>query len=493
MCISIYEIVYLLINESWFQRCESETRNSGCEKLNKLSPEFSLVMFLTCYCFRSQSPSIDFLSERHAKFHALINYEDPYVQPLILNALESHLPPISYTLISSMFSLPMPTSPVLQITSYETIDFPHLLNHPSTSVSNAYVIRKALIRKHYLAHTISAWSSKTPTCSLKDHVKLTLDFELDYAEFLDEALIEAYELQESFVRNEALPPAEREWWILKPGMSDRGQGIRLFSTESELKTIFEGWEETELVSDNEPLELAMTEEDTHASTLGTSTDAVITSQLRHFVVQQYINPPLLFPSYQNRKFHVRSYVLAIGALRVYIYNDLLALFAPLPYTDPSKPGPFNPQVHLTNTCLQTQPSQTVHLFSSLPSTAPNLAQDWKSSAFNQIATATGELFLAAARTQSTHFQPLPNAFEVFGVDWLLDATGNAWLLEVNAFPDFAQSGEEGKEVVRGLWEGVLGFVVAEFFNKRGNGKAGVGQKGEKWGMKEVLNVDLGRR
>lgn len=452
-------------------------------------------MFLTCCFFRSQSSSMSFMPAHQAMFHALINYEDPYVQPLILRALESHLPPISYTLISSMSSLPMPTSPVLQITSYETIDFPHLLTYPSTSVANAYIIRKALIRKHYLAHTISAWSSKTPTGTLKDHVKLTLDFELDYAEFLDEALMEAYELQESFVRNEALPPAEREWWILKPSMSDRGQGIRLFSTESELKTIFEDWEESELVSDDESvLELAMTKKETQSSTLGASTDAIITSQLRHFVVQQYIHPPLLIPSSQNRKFHLRSYVLAIGALRVYIYKDLLALFAPLPYTDPSQPGPFSSQVHLTNTCLQTQPpSKTVDLLSSLPSTAPNLAQDWKSSAFNQIATATGELFLAAARTQSTHFQLLPNAFEVFGVDWLLDATGHAWLLEVNAFPDFAQSGDEGKEVVRGLWEGVLALVVGEFFNGRGDGKAAVGQEGEKWGMKEVLNVDLGRR
>lgn len=394
-----------------------------------------------------------------------------------------------------MFSLPMATSPVLQITSYETIDFTHLLTYPSTSVANAYVIRKALIRKHYLAHTISAWSSKTSTGSLRGHVKLTLDFELDYAEFLDEALVEAYELQESFVRNEALPPAEREWWILKPGMSDRGQGIRLFSTETELKTIFEVWEESERVSDEEHvLELAMTKQETHASTLGTSTDAIITSQLRHFVVQQYIHPPLLLTSQQNRKFHLRCYALAIGALRVYIYKDLLALFAPLPYTGPSHPGPFNPQVHLTNTCLQSQPtSKTVRLLSSLPSTAPNLAQNWKSSAFTQIASATGELFLAAARTQSTHFQPLPNAFEVFGVGWLVDATGNAWLLEINAFPDFAQSGDEGKEVVRGLWEGVLGLIIEEFFDGRGNGKAGVGQEGQKWGMKEVLNVDLGRR
>lgn len=82
---------------------------------------------------------------------------------------------------------------------------------------------------------------------------------------------------------------------------------------------------------------------------------------------------------------------------------------------------------------------------------------------------------------------------MFGVDWLLDATGHAWLLEVNAFPDFAQSGDEGKAVVRGLWDGVLGLVVGEFFHGVGYGKAGVGHEVGNWGMKEVLNIDLGRR
>lgn len=67
------------------------------------------------------------------------------------------------------------------------------------------------------------------------------------------------------------------------------------------------------------------------------------------------------------------------------------------------------------------------------------------------------------------------------------------MLEVNAFPDFAQSGDEGKAVVRGLWEGVLGLVVGEFFDGVRDGKAGDGHEVENWGMKEVLNVDLGRR
>lgn len=439
------------------------------------------------------------------RFYALINYEDPYVQPLILQALATQFPPSSYALIPSVSSLPSPSSPLLQIAQYESIDFAHLLAHPTTHLANAYITRIALIRKHFLAHTVSAWCAKSPSSPLNYHIKPTLDFELDYAEFLDDALIEAYELHESFARNAALPPPEQEWWILKPGMSDRGQGIRLFSTEAQLLAIFEEWETDLSDTDGDSgsvLDSASHNQETTSPAETPRSNYILTSLLRHFVVQPYIDPPLLLTTFQNRKFHLRSYVLALGALRVYIYRDLLALFAPLPYTPPWISS-SDLSIHLTNTCLLSSspsslssPSQspTVALFSHLPSAAaPHLSPDWKRVAEMQIARVTGELFLAAARTQSTHFQALPNSFEVFGVDWMLDAGGRAWLLEVNAFPDFARSGEVGRGVVSGVWNGVVGLVGMERGGfLRGGGDDDEGE-GERWGMKKVLDVDLGRR
>ena len=91
-----------------------------------------------------------------------------------------------------------------------------------------------------------------------------------------------------------------------------------------------------------------------------------------------------------------------------------------------------------------------------------------------------------------HFQMLPNAFEVFGVDWLIDAESKVWLLEVNAFPDFGQTGKELRGVVEGLWEGVVGVGVRGFFGVDGE-DAGQPEGEKKWGMKKVLDVDLGRR
>ena len=333
-------------------------------------------------------------------------------------------------------------------------------------------------------------------------MKPSLDFELDYAEFLDEALVEAYELHDSFAHNAELPLEERQWWILKPSMSDRGQGIRLFSSEGELRSIFEEWEADAPDSDVSEDEDA---QDESRSLVDEAKDGIMTSHLRHFVVQPYIDPPLLFPSFQNRKFHLRSYVLAIGSLRVYVYQEMLALFAPQPYVPPS--ASLDPEIHLTNTCLQTPnltentdaPSNSVYLLSSLP-----IPPDQRSSILDQISTATGELFEAAARGQLVYFQTLPNAFEIFGLDWLVDADGNCWLLEVNAFPDFRQSGEGGKSVVKGVWEAVVGIAIKGFFGMGGEEAVADGEKvevevrdkgreEEKWGMRKVLDIDLGRR
>ena len=92
---------------------------------------------------------------------------------------------------------------------------------------------------------------------------------------------------------------------------------------------------------------------------------------------------------------------------------------------------------------------------------------------------------------SIHFQLLPNAFEIFGVDFLVDEEGTAWLLEVNAFPDFAQTGGELQGVIRELFEEVVEVAVKPFFGlEQGEAEKEGGEEGK---MVRVLDVDLGRR
>ncbi|KAH9885532.1 5'/3'-nucleotidase sure [Xylariomycetidae sp. FL2044] len=526
-------------------------------------------------------------------FYALIDYGDDYVQPLILTALSKLLPPESYTLLTlptsstpysplssdtepsiptlfpflspSPASAASPPPKLLQITPYESIDWAYAATHPGTCTVNSYMLRKALIRKHYLASTVEHWVAKRPGSVLATHVKRTEAFELDYAEFLDDALVECWDLRASLERNENASGEggagmEKEVWILKPSMSDRGQGIRLFSTMAELEGIFQGWEEDEEEDEDEDEGEGEVEgkgsDDHHVDV-----DHITTSHLRHFVAQPYIHPPLLLPGDGDggRKFHIRAYVLCAGALDVYVYRDMLALFAAKPYSAPfggtaADASTADPEVsasssddidlesHLTNTCLQRSVAEgTVQRFwdldslphssssspssSSFPSYPPSsshptssaashdnngsskdtgegeneqenaekeISSISKTSIFHQICAVTGEVFEAAARGMRMHFSPLPNAFEVFGLDFLVDARGKVWLLEVNSFPDFRQTGDELSELVLGLWEGVLekGFLRRRAAGK-GDGEREREKEEEEEKMVHVRRVDLG--
>ncbi|KAI0434239.1 survival protein sure-like phosphatase/nucleotidase [Xylaria sp. FL1042] len=488
-------------------------------------------------------------------FHALIAYEDAYVQPLIVSALETLFTPESFTLLSKPPDaikddaislgrlLPNPRANVLQITPYEAIDWDFVASHPETCLVNSYMLRKALIRKHYLAATVEQWVAKRPQSVLKDHVKRSEAFEVDYAEFLDDALVEAFDLRASLERNEALLSGSTdddageekgavkdvEWWILKPGMSDRGQGIRLFCTMAQLQGIFDEWEAERPDSDDEDEEEGGGGGEDgengggkaarHDDEDGDGGDYIATSQLRHFVAQPYIDPPLLLPG-DDRKFHIRTYVACVGGLDVYVYRRMLALFAGKSYVAPryspspefpgsgsgsddktqnhgSSTGAIDLEAHLTNTCLQRSVAEnTVQPFWDLPlsPSADSGGKDAKTHIFDQTCEITGEVFEAAARSMQMHFRPLGNAFEIFGFDFLVDANGCVYLLEVNAFPDFRQTGDELKDIVAGLWREVLGRAVGDFFGggyRRDRGR-GRGRGGEPEELVLVRHVDLGR-
>ncbi|KXG48969.1 Survival protein SurE-like phosphatase/nucleotidase [Penicillium griseofulvum] len=421
------------------------------------------------------------LSANQPSLYSLVDCDNSYVQEMVDRALTRRLGSASKR-VSSLSELPDSSAPLFQYREYERLDFDHIMSRPSTSLSSAYIIRKALIRKHYLSNTVANWISKHPDSILRHHFKPAFDFELDYAEFLDDALLEAYELNESLAKNEERPDSEKEWWILKPGMSDRGQGIRIFNSEDQLREIFEEWEED---SDDES-----GSENADDDNAGASLDTgIVTSQLRHFLAQPYIDPPLLLPSSSNRKFHIRTYVLASGSLKVYVFKEMLALFAAKAYCAPHEEDDVADLArHLTNTCFQEGGSsnkESVRRFWDLDHHVPGLSADWKEKIFEQICSVTGEVFEAAARGMMVHFQTLPNAFELFGVDFLVDANGEVWLLELNAYPDFAQTGEDLKEAVVGrLFEEVVDVAVKPFF--------GLGDGAGTDDMKLVANIDLGR-
>lgn len=62
------------------------------------------------------------------------------------------------------------------------------------------------------------------------------------------------------------------------------------------------------------------------------------SQIREWGIQRYVNQPLLLSTRNHRRFYIHTYVLAAGNISVYVYRQMLALFAPRSYTQSAGKG-----------------------------------------------------------------------------------------------------------------------------------------------------------
>ncbi|KIK47333.1 hypothetical protein CY34DRAFT_799494 [Suillus luteus UH-Slu-Lm8-n1] len=377
-------------------------------------------------------------------------------------------------------------SKLLQWSTYDAIDHDLTHRNPDNVLSSSYTIRKALIRKHYLARCIHSYLTKHLNSVLKDAVPRTWDLEISYADELDEMWSD----QLWDLGNEI--DSSSQWWILKPGMADRGMGIRLFNSKDSLYQIFEEFEEYS--EDEQQID------DT----------SVVMSQLRYFVIQEYIPSPILLdPNERSRsvstsnllgnlqgyKFHLRAYFVASGALQLFMYDRVLALFAAVPYVSPTKGDGVNDAAagnidltpHLTNTSLQIDRGEEgVHLLDELSGChilsgadtdrgalfTPEDIEDIKV----QMGSVLAETFKAALE-MPIHFQPLQNAFELYGVDFLvshdptgLDSLGNSRifqvkLLEINSEPAIELTGRRLHGILEDLFVAIEQVAVLPFFRQ----------------------------
>ncbi|EAU92873.1 tubulin-tyrosine ligase [Coprinopsis cinerea okayama7 len=365
---------------------------------------------------------------------------------------------------------------IVQWSSYDVIDHELLLTRPSHVLASSYIFRKALIRKHFLSRIVHAYCIKNPDTILKTAFPLTYELEISFADELDEMWTdELWELGERL-------DSDDTWWILKPGMANRGMGIRLFDSKDQLQQIFEDFEEEDDTDDDD--------------TKGNDT-SVVTSQLRHFIIQEYIPDPLLFDPrevsqeknleincLQGHKFHLRVYCVATGALKLYLYDRILALFASLPYgpptfevIEPDEPPVINLQHHLTNTSLQAEKGEeNVRLLDELDG-CQILSGDGEHGKFtsadikfliNQMGEVLSETFKAALENP-IHFQAIPNAFELYGVDFLVSHSPNSpspfsvKLLEINAEPAIELTGPRLTWILEDLFKSIAEVSIKPFF------------------------------
>lgn len=343
---------------------------------------------------------------------------------------------------------------VYQICEFEMIDWAGVVNGKQNA--SAYVVRKGLSRKAQLALQCRKYVSKHPSCSLKSAIPFTIvvetwdafeeDMRIDFgmggvATFNAPGLMAQTTLAQKLawilddVRDAMHAEGREDWlWILKPSVINKGADISVISSWEILL------ERLEDVPD-----------------------------IREWVLQKYIPNPMTISGY---KFHIRVYVLCVGALQVYVYEDMLLLLAAHKYDISNLDDDY---IHLTNTCrgaediefdenifvrhsdefplmLQREYPEKFKNFEQ----AANKTEDIKES----IREITKEIF-EAYENEYTIFSPMTNCFEVFGLDFMVTDDFQTSLLEINPGPDFKQTGSSLRQLIVNLWDRIFRIVLDE--------------------------------
>lgn len=416
--------------------------------------------------------------------HVFVQSANEWLDPLIRATIRRHVPEAVF--YDNFEDFPANADKTIQICNGWHLN-PHFvaLNRSQKGLLNAYPSSDGISRKDHLARVIEYWTAKRSQSQLNKHWPLTVRLSLDYSDYVDEALAAADDLSlmSSLEDNESKNPADREWWILKPALIDCGAGIRIFSTQDELAGCLELAEsddesEESMAADDKETGMSLSlkvpwlnsldglvtttgkmtlndDQKVNDKWLTDETERIPSATMREFVAQRYI---VSIPPIEHRKWHVRAYVMSLGRLKVYVYKELLALLAVEKYQPPWE----NPGLRssLTNTSLQEASEvaemESMRAWSALPDDL--MPGDWKADVFQQICRISGEVIQAAAHTMADKFTPLDPCFELFAVDFLVDTSGNAWLLEVNETPAFYQHGVAGPLSVR-VMESVMTLAL----------------------------------
>jgi tubulin---tyrosine ligase len=360
-----------------------------------------------------------------------------------------------------------PNLPCLQISDFENIEWDLVLDSPRKNDDDngnpfvngaaSYLVRKGLSRKAQLALQIRRYTAKHPQSIFSSsntsvspsfpHTLIietwsafeesTMDFggrQLDFGVMntMDSTTREKLDMNLYDVKEFVVTKIEQEQWrfIIKPSVTNKGANINVVTSWEGILDVLE-----------------------------------YTEGVREWVLQRYIeNPCLVF----GHKFHLRVYIVCIGALKVYVYNDILMLIAAHRYDDADIDDVY---AHLTNTARSVEDinfdeSKFVKNLNDLRDYLPAhddkevILQDIRS----KINAITCELF-AAYENEYTIFAPMPGCFEVYGLDFMVDTTHNVSLLEVNPGPDFKQTGDRLKNLIVQLWEGTCALVIDNTINE----------------------------
>jgi len=209
-------------------------------------------------------------------------------------------------------------------------------------------------------------------------------------------------------------PIKNLSWILKPALLNNGDHIKLFNAIETLKQYYAS-----------------------PHRLGGA-----------HVVQRYLSEPALI---DNRKYTFRMPVIVTNYAGIFLYNQGYVNICALPF----KADDFaDRKAHISNYVLDGQLS---HIEQRSTQSLENF-----DAIVAQMKSIVTKVMQALLKKYPAYLQPKSHkSFEIFGFDFMQDAKGKLWLLEINQGPD-APTFEENAllEILwKPFWKDILGDFV----------------------------------
>jgi len=153
-----------------------------------------------------------------------------------------------------------------------------------------------------------------------------------------------------------------------------------------------------------------------------------------WVLQRYVEPWL----HDGRKFHLRVLFLCVGDLRAYAHEDVRVLLATEPFEAGERDGSCL-LAHVTNMGVSRESPAYHEGSQNLPLAA--LGEAMARRVFGQVVEVLGATVAQVRAAGRRHFFTTPNCWELFGADFLVEATSErVVLLEINPSPSLAMYG-----------------------------------------------------
>ncbi|XP_037960674.1 tubulin glycylase 3B-like [Teleopsis dalmanni] len=218
-------------------------------------------------------------------------------------------------------------------------------------------------------------------------------------------------------------------WLLKPGNKSRGIGIVVKKNLDEIL------------------------------------DYAVKNVDRNYVVQKYVERPLLI---YKTKFDVRAYMLqtiADDTLSIWIYKDCYLRFCSQEYSLTS----LRASIHLTNNSVQRLYKNSRNRDQRLPMKNMWSLKEFKNyvkyecadSLFweNTIFVGFAQNLIAVVMASFQSTKLIANSFELYGCDFMLDSAMHPILIEINSTPDMTSSTAVTAEICPKVLADVIKVVV----------------------------------